>query len=118
MEKKKSKFTIEKLAVAAQKGFVQLEENLTAKMDKLEARMDNLENEMVDSRIIIDRRLNSMEQKIEKGVDKMLTYADSMAKEFTHWKQENAMGAGIDQRQEEQLQDHEVRITELEKLRK
>lgn len=121
---KKENMTMLKLGQMTTKGFLELGkkiDKIEKRMDVFEKRMDQIEEQikisgdsLIDVRITMDRRLNSMEEKIEKGVDRMLTVADHMTKEFSIWKQENAFGAGIESRQDDELKDHEKRIVKIE----
>lgn len=101
---------IEKFAQITARSFEDTQNQINGikeKIDRTEDKVDELKAEV-----------NELKEKVDKGVDRMLTVADSIASQFAHWKQENAMGAGIDARQEEQLKDHEVRIHKLEKLQR
>lgn len=121
---KKENMTMLKFGQMMTKGFLELGkkiDKIEKRMDVFEKRMDRIEEQikisgdsLIDVRITMDRRLNSMEEKIEKGVDRMLVIADHMAKEFSIWKQENAFGAGVETRQDDELKDHEKRIIKIE----
>lgn len=124
IKNKKQKITIDKLAQMTANSFLQIDEKfekvderfneIDKRFEKVEERLEKIEDSMVDLRITMDRRLNSMEEKIEKGIDKMYTLADDMTKKFSHWNEENAFSAGIETRQNEELEDHEVRIVKIE----
>jgi len=127
--KKDSDTKIDKLAQMTEKGFnnleIKLKKDSDTKIDKLaqmtahgflkvDERFERVEDTITDLKITVDKRLNSMEEKMEKSMDKMQTIADGMAIQFSNWKQENAFGAGIESRQDEQLKDHEKRIIKVE----
>ena len=116
-QKNKEKMTLDKLAQMTANGFFEVEKKIDKvemTVGKIEKRIDKVEDVIIDLKITTDRKLNSMEEKIESGINKILIVADSMASQFSDWKQENAFGAGIEQRQTEQLQNHEKRIVNVE----
>ena len=94
---KKQKMTLDKLAQMTADGFGVIDK----KFEKIDERFDRVENSITDLRITMDKRLNSVEEKTEKNMNKILIAADGMTKQFSDWKQENAFGAGIAQRQDE-----------------
>lgn len=96
VKNKKGKMTMDKLAQMTANGFGELRTELKGDIDGLKVEVNELKN------------------KIDDSVGKILIAADGMAKQFSDWKQENSFGAGIEARQDEQLQDHEVRIKKLE----
>lgn len=87
------------------------------KNKKGEMTMDKLAQITADGFLETDKKINELKEDmsiLKENVNKILTVADSMAGQFAHWKQENAFGAGVDARQNEQLKNHEVRIKKLE----
>lgn len=124
MENKKSKFTIEKLATATQKGFIQLEKKLSNRIDKLEVKVDRLEDKFDKLEVKVDRleekfdkleiKVDIIEKKVEKGVDRMLEIADGIAGKFLLWKEENEIGTGVQKIHEDQLENHENRLQKIE----
>ncbi len=119
VKNKKTKMTIDKLARITANGFSEIKKRFNkveGRMDKVEGRLGRVETAVTDLKITMDRRLNSIEEKIEYGIDKMQTMADGMTKQFLIWKEENAIGAGVEARQDDKLNNHEKRIVELEKV--
>lgn len=111
---KKGKMTIDKLAQMTAGGFSELRNEFKGDIKKLENKIDKLDNEFIGLKGEFNGLKSEVNDKIDNGVNKMLVIADGMAKQFSDWKQENAFGAGIESRQNEQLKDHEVRIKKLE----
>lgn len=99
----------EKLAQITAKGFLEVNtriDKLENKFNKLEDKFDKLEDKVDELKVVM-----------EKGIDKMREIADGMAGQFMTWKEENAVGAVIQNRHEEQLNNHELRIIKLEKVK-
>lgn len=99
----------EKLAQITARGFLEV----NARIDKLENKFDKLEDK-VDK---LEDKVDELKVVMEKGIDKMREIADGMAGQFMTWKEENAVGAVIQNRHEEQLNNHELRIIKLEKIK-
>lgn len=112
-QNKKPKMTLDKLAQITADGFSELKNDLTNEFDN---KINGLRTELKGDINELKIEVNELKDKVEKGINKMYTLADSMASQFSDWKQENAFGAGIEQRQDERLEDHEIRIGKLEKV--
>mgnify|MGYP001614628918 FL=1 len=115
--------TLDKLARMTANGFYELRTELKGDIKGLRTelkgdigvlgnRFDGLEMEMKG----LKGEVKGLKNKVDEGVSKMLVIASGMASQFSDWKQENAFGAGIEKRQDEQLKDHEIRIKKLEKV--
>ncbi len=91
-QSEKQKMTLEKLARITANGFNELRSEFKGDINELKIEVGELKNK----------------------VDKIFIAADDMAKQFSTWKQENAFGAGIESRQDEQLKNHEKRIVRIE----
>lgn len=116
--------TLEKLAQITNQGFSEVNKKFLA-ADKISKKiegditemrggMNGMQSQLTDIRVEMRQLKDSVDEKIKKGIDRMLTIADGMTKEFSIWKEENAVGSGVDTRQQEQLDDHERRIIKVE----
>ena len=133
---KKEKITLEKLAHAMTKGFSALNKKIDSQIERwakltvksLSEAEDRLGNKISDiedrlggeiKEIKSDIRylkgeINELREETKKGIDKMLTIADHMAKKYEIWQQENAIGANKDYELQKSLENHENRIIAME----
>jgi hypothetical protein len=86
------KITLEELATMVQKGFVDLEERLTKKIDSLSVRIDRVEE-----------KINSVEEKLNQHSALLI----GLEKELGHVRQ-------ICEKNSFTLKNHEIRIRNLE----
>lgn len=111
---KKGKMTIDKLAQITANGFLEMDKKFDKRFNEVDKRFNKVENAVTGLRSEFNDFKLEVNQKMDNGVNKMLVIADGMAKQFSNWKQENAFGASIEARQDEQLKDHEIRIKKFE----
>jgi|SRR3989344_1149569 len=132
---KQSKMTLEKLATLTQRGFLELDEKFATKDDlKKFATKDDLEKFVTKEELkkelkkfatkeelyfALDKTKDEIKQEIKEeargGMNKFLTEADKISKKLDTLLQEKEMGMALYQRHDKKLEEHETRITALEK---
>ncbi len=110
---KEQKITINKLAQITAKGFLEVDKKISDLRTELKGDINGLKGGMNE----LKEEVNELRAETREGVNKMLAIADGMAKQFSLWKEESAMGAAVDKRHQEQLNDHEKRIVKIEALK-
>ena len=123
---KQSKMTLEKLATLTQRGFLELDEKFATK-DDLEkfVTKEELKKELKkfatkeELYFALDKTKDEIKQEIKEetrgGMNKFLTEADKISKKIDILLQEKEMGMALYQRHDKKLEEHETRITALEK---
>lgn len=84
---------VNKKFLAADKRFEKIEGDITemrGDITEMRGGMNGMQSQLTDIRIEMRQLKDSVDEKIEKGIDRMLTIADGMTKEFSTWKEENA----------------------------
>ena len=119
---KKSKMTLEKLATLTQRGFLELDEKFATK-DDLEkfVTKEDLKKELKkfatkeELYLALDKTKDEIKEEIRGSMNKFLTEADKISKKIDILLQEKEMGMALYQRHDKKLEEHEKRITALEK---
>ena len=123
---KKSKMTLEKLATLTQRGFLELDEKFATK-DDLEkfVTKEDLKKELKkfatkeELYFALDKTKEEIKQEIKEetrgSMNKFLTEADKISKKIDILLQEKEMGMALYRRHDKKLEEHETRITALEK---
>ena len=119
---KKSKMTLEKLATLTQRGFLELDEKFATK-DDLEkfVTKEDLKKELKkfatkeELYLALDKTKDEIKEETRGSMNKFLTEADKISKKIDILLQEKEMGMAFYRRHDKKLEEHETRITALEK---
>ena len=119
---KQSKMTLEKLATLTQRGFLELDEKFATK-DDLEkfVTKEDLKKELKkfatkeELYLALDKTKDEIKEETRGSMNKFLTEADKISKKIDILLQEKEMGMALYQRHDKKLEEHETRITALEK---
>ena len=91
-----------------------VEDRLGNKISDIEDRLGGEIKEIKSDIRYLKGEINELREETKKGIDKMLTIADHMAKKYEIWQQENAIGANKDYELQKSLENHENRIIAME----
>ena len=91
-----------------------VEDRLGNKISDIEDRLGGEIKEIKSDIRYLKGEINELREETKKGIDKMLTIADHMAKKYEIWQQENAIGANKDYELQKSLENHESRIIAME----
>jgi len=115
---RQSKMTLEKLAVLTQRGFLELDEKFATKEDlKKFATKEDLKKFATKEELYLalDKTKDEIKEETRGSMNKFLTEADKISKKIDILLQEKEMGMALYQRHDKKLEEHETRITALEK---